>query len=189
MVLALEREPRQKRQWGRVVARAWDDEAFRRRLLAEPASVLCEEGIEVPAGVAVRVVEGDVAESAEDEPCFWLPPSPAADDDVADDLGLPPEGSKAIVRTGNRTKPAPVARLPLPNRPAADDLTADDLGLPPDTCDISFPTHGRTKPAPVARLSLPARPAADDLIADDLGLPPEAVAITRSGNKTFTKPR
>jgi hypothetical protein len=149
MVLALEREPRQKRQWGQVVARAWEDDAYRRRLLAEPASVLCEAGIAVPPGVAVRVVEGDVAEDPEDEPCFWLPPGPADEDLVADDIGLPPDVPRMI--HGSYT--------------------------------------GRTKPAPVARLPLPARPAADDLIADDLGLPPDAVSITRSGVKTYTKPR
>src|SRR5262249_5120978 len=91
MMLALEREPRQMRQWGRVVARAWDDTAFRQRLLTEPASVLCEAGIEVPPGMAIRVGESDVAEACEDESCFWLPPNPADADLIEDDLGLPPE--------------------------------------------------------------------------------------------------
>ena len=76
MVLALEREPRQERRWGWIVARAWDDAAFRRRLLAEPACVLREEGIDVPAGAAVRVIEGESAGAGEEETCFWLPPSP-----------------------------------------------------------------------------------------------------------------
>jgi hypothetical protein len=44
-------------QWGQIVAQAWRDEAFRRRLLAEPAAVLKEHGLEMPAGVQVRIVE------------------------------------------------------------------------------------------------------------------------------------
>ena len=45
------------RQWGQVVARAWSDEGFKRRLLAEPATVLREQGLELPAGLELRVVE------------------------------------------------------------------------------------------------------------------------------------
>jgi hypothetical protein len=89
MAPALELEPRQKRRWGRIVARAWDDDGFRRRLLGEPASVLLEEGMDMPPGVAVRVLEGDSSSTAE-ETCLWLPPNPVAGDLVEDDLGLPP---------------------------------------------------------------------------------------------------
>jgi hypothetical protein len=39
------------------VARAWSDEAFKRRLLAEPSAVLREQGMDVAPGVEVRVVE------------------------------------------------------------------------------------------------------------------------------------
>jgi hypothetical protein len=133
MVLALEREPRQKKRWGQVVARAWSDDGFRQRLLTEPASVLCEAGIEIPPGVTVRVVQGDTAEATEEETCFWLPPNPADEELVEDDLGLPPGaymGGTPCVRSG-RTRPANESRLSLPARPAADDLVEDDLGLPP----------------------------------------------------------
>lgn len=47
----------EKKQWNKIVARAWADKNFKRRLLAEPASVLQEHGIDVPAGVKVRVKE------------------------------------------------------------------------------------------------------------------------------------
>jgi hypothetical protein len=52
-------DPQQEeaRQWSQVVARAWSDEAFKQRLMAEPSAVLREAGIEVPAGRQVRVVE------------------------------------------------------------------------------------------------------------------------------------
>ena len=44
-------------RYGQIVAEAWADPAFKRRLLADPAAVLRERGIELPAGMQVRVVE------------------------------------------------------------------------------------------------------------------------------------
>jgi hypothetical protein len=102
MALALEREPRGKRQWGRIVARAWDDETFRRRLLEEPAAVLCEEGIDVSPDMPVRVVEDEFAPQVDEGPCFWLPPSPDTEDLIADDLGLPPDAHR-VTRSRSRT--------------------------------------------------------------------------------------
>ncbi len=43
-------------QWGQLVARAWDDPAFKARLLADPAAVLEEYGLE-RAGKRFQVVE------------------------------------------------------------------------------------------------------------------------------------
>lgn len=40
-----------------IIAKASTDEGFRRRLIADPAARLKEEGIEIPAGLDVRVVE------------------------------------------------------------------------------------------------------------------------------------
>jgi hypothetical protein len=40
-----------------VVAKAWSDAAFKQRLLAGPVAVLRAEGVDVPAGRQVRVVE------------------------------------------------------------------------------------------------------------------------------------
>jgi hypothetical protein len=45
------------KRYGQLVARAWSDEAFKARLLADPAAVLAEEGIPVLPGVEVRAVE------------------------------------------------------------------------------------------------------------------------------------
>ncbi|MDG3439615.1 NHLP leader peptide family RiPP precursor [Nitrospirillum amazonense] len=42
---------------GRIIAKAWTDEGFKARLLADPAAVLKAEGVEVPAGVTLNVVE------------------------------------------------------------------------------------------------------------------------------------
>jgi hypothetical protein len=40
-----------------VVARAWADPAFKAKLIADPAVVLKENGLLVPAGVTIKVVE------------------------------------------------------------------------------------------------------------------------------------
>ncbi|MEA1648112.1 NHLP leader peptide family RiPP precursor [Nitrospirillum sp. BR 11164] len=45
---------------GKIIAKAWVDDAFKARLLADPAAVLTAEGIALPAGVTFKVVE-DVA--------------------------------------------------------------------------------------------------------------------------------
>jgi nitrile hydratase len=47
-----------KKQWNQMVARAWTDAAFKQRLLAEPSTVLAEQGIEFPSDIEVRVHEG-----------------------------------------------------------------------------------------------------------------------------------
>jgi hypothetical protein len=47
----------ENKAWGQIVARAWQDEGFKRRLLAEPVAVLKDHGIAAPAGVQVKVVE------------------------------------------------------------------------------------------------------------------------------------
>jgi hypothetical protein len=49
--------PQQSKAWDQIVARAWTDESFKQRLLVDPATVLREHGLAVPAGVQVRVVE------------------------------------------------------------------------------------------------------------------------------------
>ena len=41
----------------RIIAKTWRDEAYRRRLLRNPRKVLEEEGVRVPAGVKVKVVQ------------------------------------------------------------------------------------------------------------------------------------
>ena len=62
----------QARAWGQVVAQAWSDEGFKQRLLAEPKAALQEQGIAVPAGVEVRVVE-----NTDRLAHLVLPPKPA----------------------------------------------------------------------------------------------------------------
>ena len=45
------------RKLAQVVARTWQDEAFKQRLLGDPRAVLQEHGVPLPDGQAVRVVE------------------------------------------------------------------------------------------------------------------------------------
>jgi hypothetical protein len=60
------------KQWGQLVARAWGDEAFKARLLAEPGPALAEQGIQLPLGVEVRVHENSPTVVH-----LTLPPAPA----------------------------------------------------------------------------------------------------------------
>ncbi|HVX15482.1 MAG TPA: NHLP leader peptide family RiPP precursor [Pirellulales bacterium] len=85
MQTTLEQNTWQK-AWGKLVARAWSDDDFKQRLIDDPAAVLAEEGIEVPAGIELKVVEDT------DDVCHLvLPPSPAGefvDEDLSPTAGL-----------------------------------------------------------------------------------------------------
>lgn len=70
----IEQQCAQDRQWGQIVARAWADEAFKARLLADPRTVLREHGFELPPGAQVKVVE-----DTDRVRHFVLPPSPAGE--------------------------------------------------------------------------------------------------------------
>jgi hypothetical protein len=43
--------------FGKIIAKAWRDPAFKAELIANPAAALKAEGIDVPAGMTVTVVE------------------------------------------------------------------------------------------------------------------------------------
>ena len=45
------------KQYQQLIAKCWADEAFKQRLLADPAETLKAEGMAVPEGVRVQVVE------------------------------------------------------------------------------------------------------------------------------------
>jgi hypothetical protein len=57
----------------RVIARCWTDPAFKARLLADPVAVLREDGVEVPDGLQVKVLENTQAVQ------HWVLPSPPRD--------------------------------------------------------------------------------------------------------------
>ena len=45
------------KQYAQIVAKCWADPAFKTKLLANTNATLAAEGVDVPAGVEVRVVE------------------------------------------------------------------------------------------------------------------------------------
>ncbi len=47
----------QGKKYAKLIAKAWSDEAFKERLLSDSRTVLEGEGISVPPGVDVKVVE------------------------------------------------------------------------------------------------------------------------------------
>ncbi len=46
-----------RKKWQKIIAKAWTDDSFRQRLIAEPVACLKPEGIETAPGVELRVVE------------------------------------------------------------------------------------------------------------------------------------
>jgi len=71
---------------GDIIAKAWADQDFKKRLLEDATTVLQEEGVLVPDGVEVRAVENT-------EKVFHLviPPVQALNDDALQSIagGLP----------------------------------------------------------------------------------------------------
>jgi len=49
--------PNNDPEFGKIIAKAWRDPAFKADLIANPVAALKAEGIDVPAGMAVTVVE------------------------------------------------------------------------------------------------------------------------------------
>jgi hypothetical protein len=65
--------------WSQVVAKAWCNEAFMKRLLSDPRSVLAEHSLEVPEDTEVKVLEGTEVKVMADTDAvrhFILPVSP-----------------------------------------------------------------------------------------------------------------
>jgi len=84
----------QERRWAQIVARAWDDEPFRQRLLAQPREVLREEGFDITDDAEVELVDGEPERMPEGVTCLRLPPRPAAEDLIEDQLSLPQDSAQ-----------------------------------------------------------------------------------------------
>lgn len=67
-----------QKAYGKLVAKAWEDESFKAELLTDPMKVFKENGIEVPDGLQVRMLENTT-----DTMHFILPPVPS--DELTDD--------------------------------------------------------------------------------------------------------
>ncbi len=61
-----------QKAYGKLVAKAWEDELFKADLLTDPMKVFKENGIEVPGGIEVRMVENTA-----DTTHFILPTEPS----------------------------------------------------------------------------------------------------------------
>ena len=72
-------DERNQSQIGRIIAKAWTDEAFKARLIADPVTTLRANGVAVPAGVTVTVVEDSATHRH-----LVLPP-PAAEGELSDE--------------------------------------------------------------------------------------------------------
>jgi hypothetical protein len=49
--------------WAKIVAKAWADAGYKKRLLADPASAFAAEGYEIPKSFKLRVVEDKANEA------------------------------------------------------------------------------------------------------------------------------
>jgi hypothetical protein len=70
--------PETDNEFGKIIAKAWRDPAFRAELIANPAAALKAEGIEVPDGITVTVLE-----NTDNQFYLVLPPVPT--DELSDE--------------------------------------------------------------------------------------------------------
>jgi len=70
----------QDRVWGQIVAKAWSDDDFKRRVFSEPRIVFADYGLELPEGIEVMVhdegTEFTQSDDAQFIRHFILPVSP-----------------------------------------------------------------------------------------------------------------
>lgn len=53
----MEERNEQEKKMAKLIAKVWSDESFKDRLFADPKAVLAAEGITVPEGADVKVLE------------------------------------------------------------------------------------------------------------------------------------
>jgi nitrile hydratase alpha subunit len=74
-------QEQQGKKMGEIIAKCWADESFKQRLLADANAALKAEGVNVPAGVSIKVLE-----NTDKVINFVLPAKPGgelSDDDLA----------------------------------------------------------------------------------------------------------
>ena len=64
----------QDNQINKILAKCWADASFKQKLLGNPTAILKAEGVEVPAGYTVRVLE-----NTDNVVNYVLPPNPNAE--------------------------------------------------------------------------------------------------------------
>jgi hypothetical protein len=71
------------KSWGKIVAKTWADEKFKKRLMSDPAAVLKEYGLEADPGIQVKIIEDtDVIRH------LTLPPKPAEGELSEEELSM-----------------------------------------------------------------------------------------------------
>jgi hypothetical protein len=75
----------QDKKWSRIIAKAWADDAFRDRLLADPKAVLREQGFETSREVRVSMAESGEIKCTDEILYLTLPPKP----DISEEELLP----------------------------------------------------------------------------------------------------
>jgi len=60
----------------KIIARCWEDEEFKKRLIADPAKTFDAEGVNVPDGISIRVLE-----DTDQVQTLIIPPAPFHIDD------------------------------------------------------------------------------------------------------------
>ena len=69
------------KQYGQLIAKAWSDEGFKARLLANPKAAMAEVGMDAPEGVEIEVVE-----STQEKAYLFIPPKPPVGELSDEDL-------------------------------------------------------------------------------------------------------
>jgi hypothetical protein len=67
----------------KLIARAWEDEAFKAALLSNPSQAIAQAGLTVPEGTEIRVVEQSSDKGVKEKPgvhYLILPPKPKRDE-------------------------------------------------------------------------------------------------------------
>jgi nitrile hydratase alpha subunit len=65
--------------YSKITARAWSDPAYKARLMADPAGVLKEAGIDMPAGMKLRAVENT------NDTAHFILPAPPTDGELSEE--------------------------------------------------------------------------------------------------------
>jgi len=89
------------KKWAGIVAQAWADQKFKKRLLADPAGVLKQHGIEIPPGVQAKIVE-----NTDQLIHLALPHKPSAEEVAEEQLELIRGGASEFVITKTVDKPS-----------------------------------------------------------------------------------
>jgi hypothetical protein len=74
-----EKEKFSEKAVGRVIARAWSDDAYKQQLLSDPAGALDELGVEIQAGISIAVVENTA------DTVHLVLPMPPSEGELSDD--------------------------------------------------------------------------------------------------------